>query len=557
MMDCAMPRILRLFLAFLVLLQGQQVDPKGDEDTKNAGIRISVNGEDTAQFVMLDSRWRWLYNVDDKDCASLTDDAATLERCYLQGLRASKYAAGYGVLVGTPNNRALTLRYATKDADSPSPNYGSRVYLTDGEGYSLFSPMAGEISFDIDISQVPAGMNAAVYLVSMNRYGNIASISNSGVMNVAGWRRGLGYCDAQCPKDLRFVQGTGYNSDNRYASCCPEMDLFEANRFVSALTAHPCKSDQASVCDSSTNPDCGAECDSNGGDINTFRDEGPGHALFNNVDPMLPFSVTTRFITNNGFSNGTLIEIEQELLQAGRSFKTSLTDQSVAESSKRFRSANKFGEVYGGLKQMGKSLRNGMVLVVALWSDPGGNMNWLDSCDANKTVYDCQKNWEFNDSVWEEANEVKPGIWRGPVDYYPDYATSFQTKDVAFTWSGIPLPIKRQVKFNCQGCETKEAPCDCASVPYAFTVSNIKVTHTAPPERTPNEPGTTPGGGAGGGSSLMMTILVPMGIALAVAACVAFLCCYVCSEDDVENVRARRRRKRLVKCQDSESSSTD
>lgn len=202
-------------------------------------------------------------------------------------------------------------------------------------------------------------------------------------MNVAGWRRGLGYCDAQCPKDLRFVQDTGlgghmwwclcgcgceyvasprflhlrvlnfpdllvfflqfpqlptcellyflgqkserrsclslirlkqlaidtwrgFNSQNRYASCCPEMepwilraiihcsaisravstklrfvcssfslfavpfalllfwffsickkhrivlvkthfaccaeDLFEANRFVSALTAHPCKS---------------------------------------------------------------------------------------------------------------------------------------------------------------------------------------------------------------------------------------------------------------------------------------------------------------------------
>lgn len=38
---------------------------------------------------------------------------------------------------------------------------------------------------------------------------NIASVSNSGVMNVAGWRRGLAYCDAQCPTDLHFVQGAG------------------------------------------------------------------------------------------------------------------------------------------------------------------------------------------------------------------------------------------------------------------------------------------------------------------------------------------------------------
>lgn len=548
---------LRLCLDLVVLLSAQQVDPKGDEDTKNAGIRISVNGQDTAQFVMLDSRWRWLYNVDDKDCGSLTTDPATLERCYLQGLRASKYADGYGVLVGSPTNRALTLRYATKDKDSPSPNYGSRVYLTDGEGYTLFSPMAGEISFDVDISQVPAGMNAAVYLVSMNRYGNIASISNSGVMNVAGWRRGLGYCDAQCPTDLRFVQDAGLNSDNRYASCCPEMDLFEANRFVSAMTAHPCKSAKESVCDTSTNANCAAECDGNGADVNTFRDGGPGHALFNNVDVTLPFTVTTRFITNNGMPNGTLIEIEQELYQAGRSYKTALTDQSAAETAKHFRAANKFGEVYGGLKQMGESLHNGMVLVIALWSDPGGNMNWLDSCDANKTVYDCAKNHEFNDIVWEEANQVQPGIWRGPVDYYPDFATSFQTKDVAFNWAGIPPAIKRQVQFNCKGCETKTAPCDCASVPYALTVSNIKVKHTAPSEQQPIEPGTTPGQGGGGSNSLMMTILVPMGIALGVAACVAFLCCYVCSEDDVENVRARRRRKRFMKCQDSSESSTD
>eukprot|EP00434_Breviolum_minutum_P001356 symbB.v1.2.001189.t1/scaffold50.1/size381796/4 len=338
-----------------------------------------------------------------------------------------------------------------------------------------------------------------------------------------------------------------------------DSDLFEANRFVSAMTAHPCKSAKESVCDTSTNANCAAECDGNGADVNTFRDGGPGHALFNNVDVTLPFTVTTRFITNNGMPNGTLIEIEQELYQAGRSYKTALTDQSAAETAKHFRAANKFGEVYGGLKQMGESLHNGMVLVIALWSDPG-TLAWgfmLDSCDANKTVYDCAKNHEFNDIVWEEANQVQPGIWRGPVDYYPDFATSFQTKDVAFNWAGIPPSIKRQVQFNCKGCETKTAPCDCASVPYALTVSNIKVKHTAPSEQQPIEPGKTPGQGGGGSNSLMMTILVPMGIALGVAACVAFLCCYVCSEDDVENVRARRRRKRFMKCQDSSESSTD
>jgi len=57
------------------------------------------------------------------------------------------------------------------------------------------------------IGKPPFFMVSTNLLISGSR--NIASISNSGVMNVAGWRRGLGYCDAQCPKDLRFVQGTG------------------------------------------------------------------------------------------------------------------------------------------------------------------------------------------------------------------------------------------------------------------------------------------------------------------------------------------------------------
>ena len=30
-----------------------------------------------------------------------------------------------------------------------------------GEGYTLFSPMAGEISFDVDVSLVPAGMSGS------------------------------------------------------------------------------------------------------------------------------------------------------------------------------------------------------------------------------------------------------------------------------------------------------------------------------------------------------------------------------------------------------------
>lgn len=33
----------------------------------------------------------------------------------------------------------------------------------------------------------------------------------------------------------------------------------------------------------------------------------------------------------------------------------------------------------GGLKQMGKSMDNGMVLVMSIWDDHAANMLWLDS----------------------------------------------------------------------------------------------------------------------------------------------------------------------------------
>ncbi|CAE7357939.1 cbhB [Symbiodinium natans] len=437
-----------LLLALLPpLLAAQQVDPRGDEDTRNAGIRISNNGEDEAQFAVLDGRWRWLYTSESKDCGSAAvRGAAALERCYLQGLSATRYAEAYGVEVGVPNNRAITMRFATKDANAPSPNYGSRIYLTDGKGYTLFAPMGGDIAFDVDVSQVPAGMNAAVYLVSMDRYGNLNSVSPDGVMNTAGWMRGLGYCDAQCPKDLKFVQGQGYNKDHKLASCCPEMDLFEGNRFVQAVTAHPCKLAKESVCDSETVEDCKAACDSAGADINTFRESGPGHALFDMVDVSQPFKINTTFVTDNGAANGTLVDIVQILSQNGvTKARLSMAERFLNPRGEGFRPYDDFTQVYGGLKQMGEALRRGMVMVLALWADPSGNMNWLDSCHTNKTDYDCSLHEKFDASVWTQAvhahvsvwdfgmlgcqqlpsckaDAVKPGIWRGPADYYPDYA---------------------------------------------------------------------------------------------------------------------------------------
>eukprot|EP00439_Symbiodinium_sp_Y106_P062048 s267_g9.t1 len=165
------PRRRALLLVLLPpLLVAQQVDPRGDEDSRNAGIRISNNGALAQRtlplLIAIATIFRFNLSI---DCGSAAiRGAAALERCYLQGLSAARYAEAYGVqagllsgmsraflLVGYPNNRAITMQFATKDANTPTPNYGSRLYLTDGKGYTLFAPMAGELSFDVDVSQAP------------------------------------------------------------------------------------------------------------------------------------------------------------------------------------------------------------------------------------------------------------------------------------------------------------------------------------------------------------------------------------------------------------------
>ncbi|KAJ3306500.1 hypothetical protein HDV03_005110 [Kappamyces sp. JEL0829] len=86
-------------------------------------------------------------------------------------------------------------------------NGGSRLYLVDDSGAS-YRPIDLKnrmFSFDVDVSQVSCGYNAALYLVSMNK---LAAI-------------GTGYCDAQ---------GT-----------CSEFDIFEANIAATQITSHSCQ----------------------------------------------------------------------------------------------------------------------------------------------------------------------------------------------------------------------------------------------------------------------------------------------------------------------------
>ena len=56
----------------------------------------------------------------------------------------------------------------------------------------------------MDVSELPCGLNGALYFVQMDADGGMARYPGK---NMAGAKYGTGYCYAQCPHDLKFING--------------------------------------------------------------------------------------------------------------------------------------------------------------------------------------------------------------------------------------------------------------------------------------------------------------------------------------------------------------
>ena len=132
--------------------------------------------------------------------------------------------------------------------------------------YVKFNLLNQEFAFDVDVSNLPCGLNGALYFVDMDADGGLSYETNK-----CGANYGTGYCDAQCPHDLKFISGEANSegwtpSDNdvnsgtgHFGSCCAEMDIWEANSITQAYTTHPCTSEGAYRCE-------GTECGDNKSD---------------------------------------------------------------------------------------------------------------------------------------------------------------------------------------------------------------------------------------------------------------------------------------------------
>lgn len=311
------------------------------------------------------------------------------------------YEDTYGV---TTDSKGVVLNFVTETDSDAGSNYGSRLYLMDSENeYKIFKLKNREFSMTVNMDHMPCGLNSAVYFVEMDQDGGK---EKSGGLNKAGAKYGTGYCDAQCPHDMKFIDGVAnvknWNATSNppvghYGICCAEMDIWEANSRATAFTPHPCDITGTLKCEGI---ECGDNakgqrfdgvCDKDGCDFNSFRlgdKQFYGRGDFA-VDATRELTVVTQFITEDGTDEGDLKEIRRFYVQDGEKVPNafsdvpgvkgnSLTDDFCTDMKEVFNDVDDFGKK-GGMKAMGESMERGMVLVFSLWDDSLANMLWLDS----------------------------------------------------------------------------------------------------------------------------------------------------------------------------------
>ena len=222
--------------------------------------------------------------------------------------------------------------------------------------------------------------------------------------NTAGAKYGTGYCDSQCPRDLKFIDGKanveGWEPSSNdvnagignLGACCAEMDIWEANSVSSAYTPHPCTNSAYHSCEGDA---CGGtysadryagDCDPDGCDFNSYRQGDKsfyGKGL--TIDTTKKITVVTQFIE----SGGELSEIKRFYVQNGKVIPNSestisgvsgnsITQDYCDAQKTAFGDENIFNQ-RGGLAGMGEALSSDMVLVMSIWDDHAANMLWLDS----------------------------------------------------------------------------------------------------------------------------------------------------------------------------------
>ncbi|KAG5650879.1 Exoglucanase 1 [Sphagnurus paluster] len=203
------PKLILTNFSFLAIVSAQQVGTYTAEvHPKMSWQKCTKAGGCVAQSeasITLDANWRWVHSVggynncytgNTWDKTLCPDGKTCATNCALEG---ADYTGTYGISV---RGNSLTLKFV--QPNSNGKNVGSRVYLMNSDSqYQIFKLPNQEVAFDVDVSNLPCGLNAALYFSEMDADGGTAKYPT----NKAGAKYGTGYCDSQCPRDVKFIAG--------------------------------------------------------------------------------------------------------------------------------------------------------------------------------------------------------------------------------------------------------------------------------------------------------------------------------------------------------------
>jgi len=426
--------------------------------------------KDEEKTLTIDSNWRWVHVQGDyKNCYKGNewvaeycpgdDGAACAKKCQLEGVTSDQYKTTYGVQA-IPNG--VSMKLVNKHEYGVS--VGSRLYMYEKDKYEMFQLMNKEFAFDAEMNDAECGINGAVYLIEMQDDGGKGKGNNQ-----AGAKFGTGYCDAQCPHDMKFIDGeanikgwtpnakdkSGNMGIGHYGACCNEMDIWEANARAQALTPHPCSKPSLYRCEGT---ECGDNdkgerykgvCDKDGCDFAAWRmgnQKFYGKGSEFDIDTTQLLTQVTQFVTKGDTDDGELVEIRRGWAQNGKVIVNSdaphlteagcigqgnsLSDDLCKSQNELFGDYNHF-EHHGAHKVMGESLRRGHVLAISLWDDVDVSMMWLDS-------------WFPRDK-----DKNTPGISRGPCKGGDESTPTYVRKK-------FPEAVVKYTNFavGCIGCTT-------------------------------------------------------------------------------------------------------
>ena len=129
------------------------------------------------------------------------DEATCSKQCVIEGAD-KEYTGTYGV---TTKADKISLQFVTEGPYTT--NVGSRLYMMDNDdtNYKMFHMKHREFTFTVDDADIDCGLNGAMYFVQMDNDGGKSKYSK--YSDMAGAKYGTGYCDAQCPHDMKWTHG--------------------------------------------------------------------------------------------------------------------------------------------------------------------------------------------------------------------------------------------------------------------------------------------------------------------------------------------------------------